>query len=237
MHEQESIPGNPTQYKLFLALSFLVVVLVGLQMLLFDPLPFRKYFGSIPPLLAPVLVATGGLLAVRVFISFDRFPVFRGRDGSGWGIAAAAASLFGLAIIAADFFILFPEDINVPFPQSMLFYPAIAFIVEIVFHLIPLALLLLLVSSISKASNADQFILPILLIVALLEPVYQVLPETELSAVSGTDLYVGLHIFLINLCQLWLFRRYDFLHMYLFRLVYYAIWHIGWGWLRLEVLF
>ena len=49
-------------------------------------------------------------------------------------------------------------------------------------------------------------------------------------------LYVSLHIFLINLIQLWLFKRYDFVSMYTFRLVYYLIWHIGWGWVRLEVL-
>ncbi|MCB9291467.1 MAG: hypothetical protein H6560_29470 [Lewinellaceae bacterium] len=44
---------------------------------------------------------------------------------------------------------------------------------------------------------------------------------------------MSLHIFLINLIQLWLFKRYDFVSMYTFRLVYYLIWHIGWGWVRL----
>jgi hypothetical protein len=41
----------------------------------------------------------------------------------------------------------------------------------------------------------------------------------------------------INLVQLTLFRRYDFLTMYAFRLVYYLVWHVAWGHLRLQVLF
>jgi hypothetical protein len=49
--------------------------------------------------------------------------------------------------------------------------------------------------------------------------------------------YVGLHIFLIGLVQLLLFTRYDFITMYTFRLSYYAIWHILWGHLRLNLIF
>ena len=49
--------------------------------------------------------------------------------------------------------------------------------------------------------------------------------------------FVGFHIFLINVCQLLIFRRHDFISMYTFRIVYYAIWHIAWGYLRLRVLF
>ena len=41
--------------------------------------------------------------------------------------------------------------------------------------------------------------------------------------------YVGLHVFLINLIQLLIFKRYDFVTMYSFRLVYYLFWHMRWG--------
>jgi hypothetical protein len=33
------------------------------------------------------------------------------------------------------------------------------------------------------------------------------------------------------------FRRYDFVTMYSFRLFYYAYWHIAWGVIRLRVFF
>jgi len=49
--------------------------------------------------------------------------------------------------------------------------------------------------------------------------------------------YVGLHVFLINLLQLWLFKRYDLISMYSFRLAYYLLWHIGWGHVRLKLRF
>lgn len=44
----------------------------------------------------------------------------------------------------------------------------------------------------------------------------------------------GLHVFLINLSQLMIFKRYD---LYSFRLVYYIFWHIVWGYMRLKLLF
>jgi hypothetical protein len=49
--------------------------------------------------------------------------------------------------------------------------------------------------------------------------------------------YDGLHVLAINVCQLAIFKRYDFMSMYALRLVYYGIWHIGWGAVRLELLF
>ena len=40
-----------------------------------------------------------------------------------------------------------------------------------------------------------------------------------------------------QLAQLLIFKKYDFNSMYAFRLVYYLFWHIGWGHLRLRLLF
>ena len=37
--------------------------------------------------------------------------------------------------------------------------------------------------------------------------------------------------------ELLIFKRYDFIAMYAFRLVYYLIWHIVWGYARLRSLF
>jgi hypothetical protein len=48
---------------------------------------------------------------------------------------------------------------------------------------------------------------------------------------------VFLQIYVINLQQLRIFRRFDFTSMYAFRLLYYLFWHILWGNLRLVVLF
>ena len=39
----------------------------------------------------------------------------------------------------------------------------------------------------------------------------------------------------INLTLLSIFRRYGFFAMYGFRVAYYMIWHIIWGYIRLQV--
>ena len=48
---------------------------------------------------------------------------------------------------------------------------------------------------------------------------------------------MGLHLFVFGMIQLSLFKRYGFVAMYTCRLAYYAVWHIIWGYLRLQLLF
>jgi hypothetical protein len=66
------------------------------------------------------------------------------------------------------------------------------------------------------------------------EPTFQVLFGGETLALS---VYTWFHVFAMAFLQLYVFRRYDFVSMYTFRLVYYMFWHIGWGYLRLRLLF
>jgi hypothetical protein len=53
----------------------------------------------------------------------------------------------------------------------------------------------------------------------------------------GASTYVGVFVFVFTLVELDIFRRYDFVAMYVFRLTYYLWWHIIWGTLRLQWLF
>ena len=76
-----------------------------------------------------------------------------------------------------------------------------------------------------------------LLVAALVEPVFQVVAGFSDPVLRWATAYVGLHVFLISAAQLAIFKRYDFVSMYAFRLVYYLFWHIVWGYLRLEWLF
>ena len=78
--------------------------------------------------------------------------------------------------------------------------------------------------------------LNVLSVVVGIEPIYQ-----NVIGSAGMPLwangYIFLHIFLINLAELAIFRRYDFVSMYSFRLLYYLLWHIIWGYSRLRMLF
>jgi len=124
----------------------------------------------------------------------------------------------------------FPRDINVPPPQSLLFYPAMAYVVEVVFHALPLALLLALLRRSPQRANTGIVIGLCITFVSSLEPVLVHLR-------TGASAYVGAFVFVFTLVELYVFRRYDFISMYAFRLVFYMWWHITWGYVRLRWLF
>jgi hypothetical protein len=49
--------------------------------------------------------------------------------------------------------------------------------------------------------------------------------------------FVAVHVLAINAVALWLFRRYDFVTMLGFRLLYYLPWHVVRGTAREELLY
>jgi hypothetical protein len=71
--------------------------------------------------------------------------------------------------------------------------------------------------------------------VAATEPTFQVLLERTASAWGTT--YTWIHVYAVACMQLYVFRRFDFVSMYCFRLLYYAYWHVFWGVVRLDVLY
>jgi hypothetical protein len=50
-------------------------------------------------------------------------------------------------------------------------------------------------------------------------------------------IYIAIHLFVFTITQLIIFKNHDLLSMFGFRLAYYMIWHIVWGYLRLDLLF
>jgi hypothetical protein len=143
---------------------------------------------------------------------------------------------FALGAILVDLVFPYPEDINVLLPQSLLFYPTMGFVVEILFHLLPLTLLLVLLTSVFKGRDFDRIFLVIIVIISLLEPLYQF----DFSG-TGHPIWIsaieGLRLFLFSYVQLSILKKYDFLSMYSFRIFYYIWWHLVWGTIRLVVLF
>jgi hypothetical protein len=190
---------------------------------------FQPYLGSLNPLLAVLLATALGWFALRYLQSRGWFESFVPEQSrTGVPLAAVGATAFALVTVGVDLWKPFPPNLNVPSPQAWLFYPTIAYLVEMVFHAVPLALLLG-VGSLLKEGEATTLLWPCILITALLEP--------SLQLGLGFSVLVGIHVFAFNLFQLWLFRRYDFVSMLSARLAYYLEWHIVWGHLRLRLLF
>jgi hypothetical protein len=225
--------GERQQYVALGVLSFTAVMLTGLLSVSPDAAGlFEPYFGSIPSLLAIGMTAALGFVSLGYLLSRG----FRIRSGSIWhgvGFAAVSATIFGIWQTCIDLFVTrFPKDLNVPAPQSLLFYPVMGYVVEVVFHALPLALLLLVLDRIpGKLRPSNSALIWICIItVAALEPVL-------VHMRMGASPYVGVFVFVFTLVELDLFRRYDFVSMYAFRLVFYLWWHIAWGYVRLRWLF
>jgi hypothetical protein len=190
-------------------------------------------------------VSALGAILLSVLIVRDGFSIAGSDTGRGVARSAALAALFGIVVILVDLAIVHPADMNVPFPQSLLFYPVIGFMVEILFHLLPLCLLLTVIPALVGHGRSEAAVWVSLILVALLEPAFQTWTAASgAPVVGGPYTYAawavvsdGLQVFAINLCQLFIFKRYDFVSMYALRLAYYGIWHIAWGHVRLELLF
>lgn len=233
----ELISKERLQYQIYIGLSFIVFVFTAI--LYFpDKNIFQRFIGHINPLLACGIIVIAGFILLSFLLSKDWFAVYKKGSFKKGCRAALLALLFVPISILVDIKAGFWKDLNVLFPESLLFYSAIGFIVEILFHVLPLALLLFLFTSIFKNINQHKVIRASIIIVSLLEPVYQTrLMFSSTHFPLWSSVLVLLNLIVFNLSQLMIFKRYGFISMYSFRLVYYLVWHIMWGYLRLDLLF
>jgi hypothetical protein len=231
----EPISTERNQVLIFLGISLVIAILTGILYLRNASL-FQAFFGTLNPLLVIIGIILLGTVLSLFFLSRGWFSVYKAGNLKGILVAAGLASLLGLAIILVDLKAAFPEDVNRPFPDSLFFYPIFGFVVEVLFHMLPLALLLFILTSVFNL-NFEKVIWPCILVVALLEPIFQTVLGFSRPYPTWVTVCVFTNILLINLFQLSIFKCYDFISMYSFRLVYYAIWHIVWGQMRLSLLF
>ena len=223
------------QYAAYLALSLVALVFVVI-LLPSSGVYFRRFFGKTNAILVIVVGSVIGAAALWVLQSSYEFVILKGRTTlRGVALSAVLATVLAVAIVIADFIIRYPQDTNVPVPQALLFYPSVGFVAEIIFHVLPLVLLLLALNPLVGRFGTERVVWLAILLVAVLEPTFQVLFEGK--AFTWGAAYTWIHVFAIAFLQLYVFRRFDFVSMYSFRLFYYAYWHILWGVIRLEVLF
>lgn len=140
---------------------------------------------------------------------------------------AGCGAALALPPIAIDLVMPFPANMNLPVPGAVLFYPAIALVAEVVFHLFPLAILAIAAPATLRAGY-------------LLAPVVFVEPLFQMAFTTGPMLQAILvfcNVSLISATGLWLFQRYGFTAMIGLRIAFYFFWHILWGTARLSILF
>ncbi len=233
----ELISSERSQYLVYAGLSIGILGLTGV-LHFSDHLLFQRFIGRINPLIAFITISILGVILFTILLYRGWFAIIKKESLEGMLRYSGLAALFVIISILVDIKVGFPADMNVPLPKSLAFYPAIGFLVEILFHVLPLTILLFSLSAIIKDSSDAAIIWISILTVALLEPTYQIgLMAYSKHFPLWALAIVWLNIFIFNISQLFIFRRYDFVSMYLFRLVYYLVWHIGWGYIRLKLLF
>lgn len=198
---------------------------------------FQPYFGSLDPLPVTTAVALAGAAALAYLRSRGWFDIRRkevGRDSLAW--PALLATLLAVPVIVVDLLGGFPREINVAVPEALLFYPVIALVAETVFHVVPMALFLGLLGPVLEKLGKEKTIWVCVVLASSIEPIFQVVLAGDDSPAWAVA-YVGLHLVVFGLSALYFFKRYGFLSMYAFRVVYYLHWHILWGVARLHLLF
>jgi hypothetical protein len=198
---------------------------------------FQPYFGDLDPVLATAAIAVVGLLCLAWLEHGEWFSVHIVTESPrGFSLSAKLATALAVPVIVVDLAGGFPESINAPMPGALLFYPAIALVAETIFHVAPLALLLLLARLLVPRMGREAVLLGCMLAAALPEPIFQVLAGSAESP-GWANAYVGIHLTVFNVLAVYLFKRHGFFTVYVFRMFYYMIWHIVWGVVRLRLIF
>src|SRR5262249_44450987 len=114
-------------------------------------------------------------------------------------------------------------SINVPFPQSILFYSGGAVVVESLYRLI---LITLPVALIANVILRKRHTTAVFWVVAPLTSLIE--PAGQMSIVAGhldVMLFLGVGMYGINIFEAYLFWRFGFLAPLVHRLVFYLVWH------------
>lgn len=213
------------------------MVLVGIGYFS-DNLLFQRFLGGINPLAVGFFIVVLGFVLLSFILSKDWFSIYKKGSLKGLLYASGLAAIFGSIAILVDFTArVYPADINIQFPESLVYYPAIGFFVEILFQVLPLTVILVILTSLSKKISFNKIMWVSIFVASLPEPVFQVTSLFSGQSLLWFAVFELARIFLVILSQLTFFRRYDFVTMYWFRIVYYIFWHILWGNLRLVLLF
>lgn len=214
-------------------ITFLVVTVgASVACVAYDPAFYSKILGRLNPIILFLAAAMAAYGAFRYLRKLNLYFIGEALTLRRLLGCLLLGSALGVMPILIDLWQRFPEDINVLFPRSVLFYPTIGGLAEMLFHLLPATLLLVLFrASIRK----HPWVLVVL--VAAVEPVFQVAFGLGPGGLTLRDGLVFLEVFIFGVVQLRVFMQYGFLAMYVCRIGFYLTWHFWWGSMRLGVYF
>jgi hypothetical protein len=134
--------------------------------------------------------------------------------GTGWTKASAAQ--VGV------------PSIHIPWPNSLLIYPGGAIIVDVLYYLVPIPLLLGLVTLVRRWDGEPP--VAIFWFIGALAAVIE--PVTQMGAIPGHPMARFVTFgqdYLLNLVQVWTYRRAGWVSAVVLRVAFYMVWHVLWG--------
>jgi hypothetical protein len=114
-------------------------------------------------------------------------------------------------------------SINIAFPASLIIYPGGAAIVDIVYYLVPIPLLMWLVQFVVKGRWQTQTFWVIGALCAAIEPLTQ---DLHYPGGAGVGALIFAQDYLLNISQVYAFRRAGFGAAVVLRVVFYLVWHL-----------
>ena len=216
-----------------LAVASLAAVAASIVLVLLGSNAYELVLGIARPI-GP-LVAVVGFGFVGWLILSRRSWIPGQTDGAvGYRPAVLIGLTLPVPVIVVDWLGGFGRGINAPAPDSLLFYPSIAVVAEFVFHVAPLAIAAMLAFFFRRAGRALE-IFGLGAAVAI-EPILQVAWGDAVSP-AWANAYVGVQVLAFNVVGVYLLRRFGILRVLVYRLSYYLVWHVLWGYVRLGLLF
>ncbi|MDD2921612.1 MAG: hypothetical protein PHQ36_04935 [Anaerolineales bacterium] len=190
------------QFLIYFGISILILGFVG-TLYFTDRFVFARFLGRINPLTAFPVVIILGFILPAILISKNWFAIYEAQNLKWQVRYAGLAILLGIIMALVDLRVKLLPDMNILFPQSLLFYPAIGFLVEIVFHLLPVTVLLLIVKTIFKDLAFEHLTWICIVIVATIEPIYQTIDMASANRYPlWAIIYVCAHVFVIKIAIL-----------------------------------
>lgn len=223
------------QFQLYLWYNFFILILT-IIMFFIDRSIFRALI-VFNPILFVSIISIFSIISIGFLIYKDQFFIYKAVKISERLKPITMSICLAFIMIFIDILSPFSKEINILFPNSLLYYLIIAFVIDILFHTIFFGILYKLFKKLHKRMPKMNSFKISSLFISIIEPIIQIFLLSSSKQPFFIGLYIVIHIFTINYIQMKLFYNTDFVTMNLFRLTYYTIWHIIWGMIRLSLIF
>ena len=135
-----NLDGQGNTRPQFIFLTILIIISIICSWI--DPAFYSKLLGKLNPIIIFSVSGAAAFLSLTYLERFGLYFISRSTTVRKLLIYFSISIILGCIPVLIDIWKNFPKDINVLFPQSLLYYPTIGLLADIIFHLLPTTLLL-----------------------------------------------------------------------------------------------